>query len=183
MSLRQTTDDAVALTARTQTNPDVERVAGLAKESARECEGGCKFGAYDAMIFHRKLAAAHGRIDSNVFNSADHRAAHEAHVSAADKYRAHVGDALPTGALERALDRLAAGFDHPMVTPLVELEPGTPLTPTVLVTEPLTATQQSSSETTPSVTLLLSLWSFVTVVSSTSDVSTLSLGTRSGVSV
>jgi len=35
-----------------------------------------------------------------------------------------VGDALPTGALDRALDRLIAGFDHPLVTPLVELEPG-----------------------------------------------------------
>ena len=27
------------------------------------------------------------------------------------------------GALDRALDRLIAGFDHPLVTPLVELEP------------------------------------------------------------
>ncbi len=35
-----------------------------------------------------------------------------------------VGDALPAGALDRALDRLTAGFDHPLVTPLVELEPG-----------------------------------------------------------
>ena len=35
-----------------------------------------------------------------------------------------VGDALPAGALDRALDRLIAGFDHPLVTPLVELEPG-----------------------------------------------------------
>ena len=35
-----------------------------------------------------------------------------------------IGDALPEGALDRALDRLTAGFDHPLVTPLVELEPG-----------------------------------------------------------
>lgn len=35
-----------------------------------------------------------------------------------------IGDALPAGALDRALDRLTAGFDHPAVTPLVELEPG-----------------------------------------------------------
>jgi len=35
-----------------------------------------------------------------------------------------IGDALPAGALDRALDRLVAGFDHPLVTPLVELEPG-----------------------------------------------------------
>lgn len=35
-----------------------------------------------------------------------------------------IGDALPEGALERALERLTAGFDHPLVTPLVELEPG-----------------------------------------------------------
>ena len=35
-----------------------------------------------------------------------------------------IGDALPSGALDRALDRLTAGFDHPLVTPLVELEPG-----------------------------------------------------------
>ena len=35
-----------------------------------------------------------------------------------------VGDALPAGALDRALDRLIAGFGHPLVTPLVELEPG-----------------------------------------------------------
>lgn len=35
-----------------------------------------------------------------------------------------IGDALPVGALDRALDRLTAGFDHPAVTPLVELEPG-----------------------------------------------------------
>lgn len=35
-----------------------------------------------------------------------------------------IGDALPEGALDRALDRLSAGFDHPLVTPLVELEPG-----------------------------------------------------------
>lgn len=35
-----------------------------------------------------------------------------------------IGDALPVGALDRALDRLTAGFDHPLVTPLVELEPG-----------------------------------------------------------
>ena len=35
-----------------------------------------------------------------------------------------VGDALPAGALGRALDRLTAGFDHRLVTPLVELEPG-----------------------------------------------------------
>lgn len=35
-----------------------------------------------------------------------------------------IGDALPAGALDRALDRLTKGFDHPAVTPLVELEPG-----------------------------------------------------------
>ncbi|MEA3472174.1 MAG: threonine synthase [Pseudomonadota bacterium] len=35
-----------------------------------------------------------------------------------------IGDALPDGALDRALDRLTAGFGHPLVTPLVELEPG-----------------------------------------------------------
>lgn len=35
-----------------------------------------------------------------------------------------IGDALPAGALDRALDRLIAGFDHAAVTPLVELEPG-----------------------------------------------------------
>jgi len=35
-----------------------------------------------------------------------------------------IGDALPVGALDRALDRLTQGFDHPAVTPLVELEPG-----------------------------------------------------------
>ncbi|HAD84005.1 MAG TPA: threonine synthase, partial [Brevundimonas sp.] len=35
-----------------------------------------------------------------------------------------IGDALPAGALDRALDRLTKGFDHPLVTPLVELEPG-----------------------------------------------------------
>jgi threonine synthase len=35
-----------------------------------------------------------------------------------------IGDALPAGALDRALDRLVKGFDHPLVTPIVELEPG-----------------------------------------------------------
>lgn len=35
-----------------------------------------------------------------------------------------IGDALPAGALDRALERLTKGFDHPAVTPLVELEPG-----------------------------------------------------------
>ena len=35
-----------------------------------------------------------------------------------------VGDALPVGALDRALERLTQGFDHPAGTPLVELEPG-----------------------------------------------------------
>ena len=35
-----------------------------------------------------------------------------------------IGDALPADALDRALDRLTRGFDHPAVTPLVELEPG-----------------------------------------------------------
>ena len=35
-----------------------------------------------------------------------------------------IGDALPAGALDRALERLTRGFDHPAVTPLVELEPG-----------------------------------------------------------
>ena len=34
-----------------------------------------------------------------------------------------IGDALPSGALDRALERLTKGFDHPAVTPLVELEP------------------------------------------------------------
>lgn len=35
-----------------------------------------------------------------------------------------IGEALPAGALDRALERLTMGFDHPAVTPLVELEPG-----------------------------------------------------------
>ncbi|MDQ1154339.1 threonine synthase [Brevundimonas sp. SORGH_AS_0993] len=35
-----------------------------------------------------------------------------------------IGDALPEGALARAVDRVVAGFGHPLVTPLVELEPG-----------------------------------------------------------
>lgn len=35
-----------------------------------------------------------------------------------------IGDALPAGALDRALERLVKGFAHPLVTPLVELEPG-----------------------------------------------------------
>jgi len=35
-----------------------------------------------------------------------------------------IGDALPAGALDRALERLTRGFDHPAVTPLIELEPG-----------------------------------------------------------
>lgn len=35
-----------------------------------------------------------------------------------------IGHALPAGALDRAVDRLVAGFGHPDVTPLVELEPG-----------------------------------------------------------
>ena len=35
-----------------------------------------------------------------------------------------IGDALPAGALDRALERLTRGFDHPAVTPLVELEHG-----------------------------------------------------------
>lgn len=35
-----------------------------------------------------------------------------------------IGDALPAGALDRALKRLVEGFDHPLVTPLVELEAG-----------------------------------------------------------
>ncbi len=35
-----------------------------------------------------------------------------------------IGDALPAGALDHALERLTKGFDHPLVTPLVELEPG-----------------------------------------------------------
>ena len=34
----------------------------------------------------------------------------------------YVGDALPDGALERALAKLVAGFDHPDVTPLVQIE-------------------------------------------------------------
>ncbi len=33
-----------------------------------------------------------------------------------------IGDALPAGALDRALQRLVAGFDHPAITPLVRLE-------------------------------------------------------------
>ncbi len=33
-----------------------------------------------------------------------------------------IGDALPAGALDRALDRLVAGFGPPEVTPLVRLE-------------------------------------------------------------
>ena len=41
-----------------------------------------------------------------------------------DVLPAFVGDALPTGALERALDALVAGFGHPAVTPLVQLEDG-----------------------------------------------------------
>ena len=43
---------------------------------------------------------------------------------AVDAVAPFIGDALPASALERALDRLTAGFDHPAVTPLVELEPG-----------------------------------------------------------
>ena len=35
-----------------------------------------------------------------------------------------IGTALPAGAVERALKRLVDGFDHPLVTPLVELEAG-----------------------------------------------------------
>jgi len=35
-----------------------------------------------------------------------------------------LGDALPAGAQDRALTRLTAGFDHPAVTPPVQLEPG-----------------------------------------------------------
>ena len=35
-----------------------------------------------------------------------------------------IGEALPAGALDAALDHLAGGFDDPLVTPLVELEPG-----------------------------------------------------------
>jgi len=36
----------------------------------------------------------------------------------------YVGDALPEGALDRALAKLTAGFDHADVTPLVQLEDG-----------------------------------------------------------
>lgn len=36
----------------------------------------------------------------------------------------YVGNALPAGAVERALKRLVDGFDHPLVTPLVEIEAG-----------------------------------------------------------
>ncbi|GAA0387715.1 threonine synthase [Brevundimonas terrae] len=36
----------------------------------------------------------------------------------------YIGSALPAGAVERALKRLVEGFDHPLVTPLVELEAG-----------------------------------------------------------
>ncbi len=43
---------------------------------------------------------------------------------AVDAVAPFIGDALPAGALERALNRLTAGFYHPAVTPLVELEPG-----------------------------------------------------------
>ncbi|WP_292051378.1 MULTISPECIES: threonine synthase [unclassified Brevundimonas] len=35
-----------------------------------------------------------------------------------------VGQSLPAGAVERAIAKLVAGFDHPLVTPLVELESG-----------------------------------------------------------
>ncbi|WP_242914967.1 threonine synthase [Brevundimonas pishanensis] len=35
-----------------------------------------------------------------------------------------VGDSLPEGAVERAVAHLVKGFDHPLVTPLVELESG-----------------------------------------------------------
>lgn len=35
-----------------------------------------------------------------------------------------IGGALPASALDAALDHLAGGFDDPLVTPLVELEPG-----------------------------------------------------------
>ncbi len=35
-----------------------------------------------------------------------------------------IGNSLPSGAVERALKRLVDGFDHPLVTPLVELEAG-----------------------------------------------------------
>ena len=35
-----------------------------------------------------------------------------------------IGQSLPAGALERAIKRLVSGFDHPLVTPLVELESG-----------------------------------------------------------
>ena len=35
-----------------------------------------------------------------------------------------IGEALPASALDAALDHLAGGFDDPLVTPLVELEPG-----------------------------------------------------------
>ncbi|QYF87092.1 threonine synthase [Brevundimonas sp. PAMC22021] len=41
-----------------------------------------------------------------------------------DVLPAFIGDALPAGALARALDTLVAGFDHPAVTPLVQLEDG-----------------------------------------------------------
>lgn len=35
-----------------------------------------------------------------------------------------IGDALPEGALDAAIQRLVSGFDHPAVTPLVEVEDG-----------------------------------------------------------
>ena len=41
-----------------------------------------------------------------------------------DVLNPYIGSALPAGAVERALKRLVEGFDHPLVTPLVELEAG-----------------------------------------------------------
>jgi threonine synthase len=43
---------------------------------------------------------------------------------AQDAITPFVGGALPPGALERALEKLVAAFDHPLTTPLVELEDG-----------------------------------------------------------
>ncbi|RZJ78170.1 MAG: threonine synthase, partial [Brevundimonas sp.] len=41
---------------------------------------------------------------------------------AAEAMAPYLGDALPEGALDRALARLITGFDHPAVTPLVRLD-------------------------------------------------------------
>lgn len=43
---------------------------------------------------------------------------------AAEVLTPFIGDALPDGALDAAIGRLVAGFDHPATTPLVEVEDG-----------------------------------------------------------